>query len=253
MNTKEPLFSIITATYNAADTVGRTLASVDAQTFADYEHIVVDGASADGTTGLVNAAENPARRMISEPDRGLYDAMNKGIATATGRYLIFLNAGDKFHSPDTLKLLADAVAREDSPGIVYGQTLIVDDAGRTVGERHLRAPAELTLKSFARGMLVCHQAFVPLRRIAGFYNLKYRYSADYEWCIRCLQHSRKNVGLTDTYLVDYLSEGLTTRHRLPSLMERFRIMSYYYGFFSTVCRHFGFVVSCRAPTETLTR
>lgn len=242
MNTKEPLFSIITATYNAADTVGRTLASVDAQTFADYEHIVVDGASADGTTGLVNAAENPARRMISEPDRGLYDAMNKGIATAAGRYLIFLNAGDKFHSPDTLKLLADAVAREDSPGIVYGQTLIVDDAGRTVGERHLRAPAELTLKSFARGMLVCHQAFVPLRRIAGFYNLKYRYSADYEWCIRCLQHSRKNVGLTDTYLVDYLSEGLTTRHRLPSLMERFRIMSYYYGFFSTVCRHFGFVV-----------
>lgn len=242
MNTKEPLFSIITATYNAADTVGRSLASVDAQTFADYEHIVVDGASADGTTGLVNAAENPARRMISEPDRGLYDAMNKGIATATGRYLIFLNAGDKFHSPDTLKLLADAVAREDSPGIVYGQTLIVDDAGRTVGERHLRAPAELTLKSFARGMLVCHQAFVPLRRIAGFYNLKYRYSADYEWCIRCLQHSRKNVGLTDTYLVDYLSEGLTTRHRLPSLMERFRIMSYYYGFFSTVCRHFGFVV-----------
>lgn len=242
MDMKEPLFSIITATYNAADTVGRTLASVDAQTFADYEHIVVDGASADGTTGLVNAAENPARRMISEPDRGLYDAMNKGIATAAGRYLIFLNAGDKFHSPDTLKLLADAVAREDSPGIVYGQTLIVDDAGRTVGERHLRAPAELTLKSFARGMLVCHQAFVPLRRIAGFYNLKYRYSADYEWCIRCLQHSRKNVGLTDTYLVDYLSEGLTTRHRLPSLMERFRIMSYYYGFFSTVCRHFGFVV-----------
>ncbi len=242
MDMKEPLFSIITATYNAADTVGRTLASVDAQTFADYEHIVVDGASADGTAALVNAAENPARRMISEPDRGLYDAMNKGIAAATGRYLIFLNAGDKFHSPDTLKLLADTVVREGMPGIVYGQTLIVDDAGHTVGERHLRAPAELTLKSFARGMLVCHQAFVPLRRIAGFYNLKYRYSADYEWCIRCLQHSRKNVGLTDTYLVDYLSEGLTTRHRLPSLMERFRIMAYYYGFFSTVGRHFGFVV-----------
>lgn len=242
MDMKEPLFSIITATYNAADTVGRTLASVDAQTFADYEHIVVDGASTDGTTDLVTGAENPARRMISEPDRGLYDAMNKGIVAATGQYLIFLNAGDKFHSPDTLKLLADAVAREDTPGIVYGQTLIVDDAGRTVGERHLRAPAELTLKSFASGMLVCHQAFVPLRRIAGFYNLKYRYSADYEWCIRCLQHSRKNAGLTDTYLVDYLSEGLTTRHRLPSLMERFRIMAYYYGFFSTVGRHFGFVV-----------
>lgn len=242
MDMKEPLFSIITAAYNAADTVGRTLASVDAQTFADYEHIVVDGASADGTTDLVAGAENPARRMISEPDRGLYDAMNKGIAAATGRYLIFLNAGDKFHSPDTLQLLADTVAREDTPGIVYGQTLIVDDAGRTVGERHLRAPVELTLNSFASGMLVCHQAFVPLRRIAGFYNLKYRYSSDYEWCIRCLQHSRKNVGLTDTYLVDYLSEGLTTRHRLPSLMERFRIMAYYYGFFSTVGRHFGFVV-----------
>ena len=180
--------------------------------------------------------------MISEPDKGLYDAMNKGIAAARGRYLIFLNAGDKFHSPDTLRLIADTVGASGMPGIVYGQTLIVDDGGRPLGERHLRAPAELTLKSFASGMLVCHQAFVPLRRIAGFYNLKYRYSADYEWCIRCLQHSRKNVGLTDTYLVDYLSEGLTTRHRIPSLMERFRIMACYYGFFPTVARHFGFVV-----------
>lgn len=238
----EPLFAIITATYNAADTIGRTLASVDSQTFPDYEHLVVDGAGNDSTLDIVRGASNSRRRFISEPDNGLYDAMNKGIASTTGRYLIFLNAGDKFHSADTLQVLAEAIKSHDNPGIVYGQTVLVDDTGRYVGPRHLTAPETLTLKSFADGMLVCHQAFVPLRRIAGFYKTEYRFSADYEWCIRCLQHSRHNVGLGDTVTIDYLNEGLTTRNHLPSLLERFKIMSYYYGFIPTVLRHAGFAV-----------
>lgn len=235
------LFSIITASYNAADTIGRTLESIDGQTFGDYEHLIVDGASTDGTLAVVEAHPDGRRRVISEPDHGLYDAMNKGIGSTTGEYLIFLNAGDKFHNPDTLAAIARAIEANEMPGIVYGQTLVVDNEGAPLGPRHLTAPEELTLKSFADGMVVCHQAFVALRRISGFYNLKYRFSADYEWCIRCLQHSRRNVGLTDTILVDYLNEGLTTANHLPSLRERFAIMSYYYGFLPTLWRHFGFV------------
>lgn len=235
------LFSIITVCYNAEATVERTLESVDSQSFTDYEHLIVDGASSDKTLDIVASRPSSLRRVISEPDNGLYDAMNKGIAATDGRYLIFLNAGDKFHSPDTLAKIAEVIARNDYPGIVYGQTLIVDDNGNRIGDRHLLAPDNLTLQSFAEGMLVCHQAFVALRRITGFYDLKYRFSADYEWCIRCLQHSRCNVGLTDTYLVDYLSEGVTTANRLPSLKERFRIMARYYGFFPTVWRHVKFV------------
>lgn len=240
MNTPAPLFAIITVTFRAEDTVGRTLESVDSQTFGNYEHLVIDGASTDGTLAVVAAHANPRRTVVSEKDRGIYDAMNKGISLSRGRYLIFLNAGDKFHSPDTLQIIADAIAAAGEPGIVYGQTDIVDADGRRLGPRHLTAPEGLTLKSFADGMVVCHQAFVALRSIVGFYNLKYRFSADYDWCIRCLQHSRRNVGLTDTVLIDYLSEGMTTRNMVPSLRERFRIMRFYYGLLPTLWRHVGF-------------
>ena len=234
-------FSIITVCYNAAATIERTLASVDSQTCTDYEHLIIDGASTDGTLNIVSRHPNGRRSVFSEPDRGLYDAMNKGISHSTGKYLIFLNAGDKFHAPDTLAVIAKVIEDHNFPGIVYGQTDIVDNEGRYIGPRHLTAPEHLTHKSFADGMLVCHQAFVVLRHIIGFYDTRYRFSADYEWCIRCLQHSRSNIGLTDTVLIDYLSEGITTGNKLPSLMERFRIMAYYYGFFTAASKHIGFV------------
>ena len=98
----EPLFSIITVCYNAADTIERTLKSVDSQSCKDYEHLIVDGASTDGTTSKVFALKNPLRRMVSEPDKGIYDAMNKGMSFASGKYLIFLNAGDAFHDSEVL-------------------------------------------------------------------------------------------------------------------------------------------------------
>lgn len=240
--TMQPLFSIITATYNASPTIERTVRSIVGQTFKDYEHIIVDGASKDNTLKIVRGIDDPRRKIVSEPDRGLYDAMNKGLAAARGQYVIFLNAGDKFHSSDTLQVLAQAIEKNGHPGIVYGQTVLVDDNGRLIGPRHLSAPAGLTLKDFSRGMLVCHQAFVANRNIVGGYNLRYRFSADYDWCIRCLQHSRKNVGLTDTVLIDYLSEGLTTANRRKSLMERFKIMCYYYGTMPTILRHVGFAL-----------
>lgn len=237
-----PLISIITVCYNAADTIARTIESVDSQTFGDYEHLIVDGASSDNTVDIVMAHINPRRRLISERDKGIYDAMNKGMSNTSGPYLIFLNAGDKFHTRDSLAVIAEAIMANNRPGIIYGQTDIVDQEGRRLGPRHLSAPEELTLKSFASGMLVCHQAFIALRKIAPSFNTDFRFSADYDWCIQCLQHSRCNVGLTDTVLIDYLSEGTTTRNRIPSLKERFRIMCFYYGFFPTVVRHFGFVV-----------
>lgn len=235
----EPLFSIITVTYNAAETVGRTLESIDSQTFKLYEHLIIDGRSKDATLDIVARHPDSLREVFSEPDQGLYDAMNKGISRAKGDYLIFLNAGDKFHSSDTLRHLADLVVDNDKPGILYGQTDIVDNNGVRLGDRHLKAPEKLTLKSFSKGMIVCHQAFIPLRRIVGRYNLKYRYSADYEWCIRCLQHSRNNVYAGEV-LIDYLSEGLTTENRRKSLKERFDIMCYYYGTLPTLVRHVGF-------------
>lgn len=235
-----PLFSIITVCFNAAGSIRRTLSSVAEQTCRLFEYIVVDGGSSDSTTEIVSNAGIPQLRLVSEKDNGIYDAMNKGLSMATGEYVIFLNAGDSFHSPDTLAILADAAMNNDFPGIIYGQTDIVDASGRRLGERHLRAPEVLTLDSFKNGMVVCHQAFVALRKLTHFFNLRYRFSADYEWCIRCLQHSRHNV-YVDRVLIDYLYEGATTRNRGRSLRERFRIMCYYYGTLPTIFRHLSFL------------
>ena len=104
--TDAPLFSIITITYNAERELPATLASVDEQTCSDYEHLIIDGASTDGTLALANAPGNLRRHTFSEPDRGLYDAMNKGLNRARGTYVLFLNAGDAFSSPDMLQRYA---------------------------------------------------------------------------------------------------------------------------------------------------
>lgn len=238
--TAAPLFSIITVTYNAEATLPRTLASVKAQTCRLFEYLVVDGKSTDATLQLAADAAIAEMKIHSGRDNGIYDAMNKGLGMAEGEYVIFLNAGDAFHAPDTLQRIADAIMANDFPGIVYGQTDIVDIAGQRLGKRHLRAPRELTLDSFRDGMVVCHQAFVVLRRITSPYNLDYKLSADYDWCIRCLQHSRRNVYIDDV-LIDYLNEGTTTRNHRRSLRERFRIMCYYYGTFSTIKKHLSFI------------
>lgn len=235
-----PLFTIITVTYNASTTLPATLKSVKEQSWTNYEYIIMDGVSTDNTLKLAIEAGIDNAHIISSPDKGLYDAMNKAMDMARGEYLIFLNAGDTFHSPDTLSHIAKAATDNDFPGIIYGQTLIVDSNRQPLGPRHLTAPETLTLSSFADGMTVCHQAFVAYRKLSQHYNLRYRYSADYDWCIRCLQRSRHNVYLPET-TIDYLSEGMTTKNRGKSLLERFRIMCYYYGVVPTLIRHLKFI------------
>lgn len=236
-----PLFTIITVTYNASETIPATLKSVAEQTCKLYEYLVIDGLSSDDTVRLANESGIGNMTVISEKDRGIYDAMNKGLGIATGDYVIFLNAGDSFKNANTLQLIADKIMDNDYPGIVYGQTEIVDASRKRIGDRHLSAPAILTLDSFKNGMVVCHQAFIVLRKLVDNYDTRYKFSADYEWCIRCLQRSHRNCYI-DRIIIDYLFEGVTTANHYASLWERFRIMSHYFGFFPTLFRHVGFFV-----------
>lgn len=237
----QPLFSIITVTYNAAMTLAPTMKSVAEQTCRDFEHLIIDGASKDSTIDIARQYSlDGLTSILSEKDRGIYDAMNKGLERARGKYLIFLNAGDAFHRSDTLQSIAYAIASNDYPGIVYGQTQCVNYDRHRIGDRHLTAPDRLTASSFKNGMLVCHQAFVARRDIASAYDLAYRYSADFDWCIRCLEKSDKNV-LIPEILIDYLSEGVTTANRAASLKERYRIMCHYYGTLPTMLRHMKFL------------
>ena len=232
-------FSIITITYNAEEELPATLASVAEQTCTDYEYLVVDGASTDGTVALAQRSGIEGIRIVSERDGGLYDAMNKGIALATGKYLIFMNAGDAFHSRTTLAQYAEAARH--NPDIIYGQTQLVDATRRCVGMRHLTAPRNLSFESFRHGMLVCHQSMAVRREMAEPYDLQYRFSADYEWCLRILKKMQTSRYIDDV-VTDYLTDGLTDRNHSASLRERYRIMCKYYGTIPTTLRHVWFAL-----------
>lgn len=235
-----PLFSIITVVRNAPQALKVTLESVASQTCALYEHLIIDGASTDSTLSEIEKIHNPRIKLTSEPDRGIYDAMNKGLRLAQGDYVMFLNAGDTLATDHTLQLLADTAMDHDYPGIIYGETMIVNHNGKILGARHLRAPETLTFESFAQGMLVCHQAFVVLKKLTVEFDERYRLSADYDWCLKCLKRSRRNH-FVETVTIHYLFDGASTRHRFKSLRERFAIMCRHYGTIPTIMRHIKFL------------
>lgn len=240
-NHVHPKFSIITVTYNAGAVLEDTIQSVITQTYRNVEYIIVDGGSKDHTLDIINRYREHIHTLVSEPDKSLYDAMNKGIRLATGDYLCFLNAGDELHEDDTLQLMVHSITGTELPDVLYGETAIVDEEGHFLRMRRLSAPENLNWKSFKDGMLVCHQAFFPRRELAEPYDLRYRFSADFDWCIRIMKksHTLHNTHLT---LIDYLNEGMTTRNHRASLHERFRIMCRHYGYLSTLARHAWFAL-----------
>ena len=238
---KAPVFSIITVTFNAVKVLEKTILSVVNQTCNDIEYILIDGGSNDGTLDIIKQYESRFGYWISEPDNGLYDAMNKGLLAATGDYVWFLNAGDVLKNEQVVSELANIALKNNFPDIVYGKTDLIDSEGMVFAERRLKAPQKLTWKSFRMGMLVCHQAFIVKREIASRYDLQYRFSADFDWCIRCLKQSGSivNSGMS---IINYQYEGTTTANRKASLKERYAIMCKYYGIFATSIVHIWFAI-----------
>ena len=235
-------FSIITVTYNAALYLERTVLSVLSQSYPDIEYLIIDGQSTDGTVNIIRQYESGIAYWVSEPDKGLYDAMNKGLRRATGDYVWFLNAGDTLPSADLVQTIAQKIARRKHlPDVIYGDTAIVNNEGCVLGMRHLRPPKKLTWKKFAWGMLVCHQAFIARRELAPEYDPAYPLCADYDWCIRCLKQAT-NIYNTHLILSHFLEAGISTTQRKASLKERYAIMCKYYGTFATVLRHAWFAV-----------
>lgn len=239
---KKPLISVITITYNAEKTLPATIESVLSQNFDDFEHLIIDGASTDRTLEI--ARRNKEARIISERDNGLYDAMNKGIDNAKGEYLIFLNAGDSFRSPQTLSLYAGEAVKDRD--IIYADTMIVDSEGKDIAPRHYTAPDILTAKSFSKGMLICHQAFMVKKALAPKYDLTYRFSADYDWTIRCIKKSAPEKCINLNYVaINYLSDGLTDNNKFKSLRERYHVMARHYGHLSALRRHVALLLGLR--------
>ena len=242
-------------TFNAGRAFSTTADSVLSQIYSEVEHIVVDGASTDGTLDLArryaqrNEESASGHEVVvrSEPDKGIYDAMQKGLNMATGDYVCFLNAGDWLPSADTLLTIADKIDLDCRPGVLYGDTDIVDDEGRFLFHRRLSPPERLTWRSFRQGMVVCHQAFYARTDIAQAvdYDQSFRLSADVDWCIRVMKKcEEKGLELKNLHstVVNYLREGQSTRHHRASLKERFRIMARHYGWLPTVALHAWFAL-----------
>ena len=236
-----PRISIITICYNAASTITRTLRSVSAQTYPNIQYLIIDGASKDNTLELIRELA-PEAEVYSERDKGIYDAMNKGLDRATGDYVWYVNAGDALASPTTVEDLVRATCTGDSlPDVLYGDTRLIDTEDHDLGLRRLRPPHQLDWRSFRSGMLVCHQAFVAKRSISPHYDLSYRFSADVDWCIRVLKEAKTTAFYPEPIAL-YLNEGTTTANHRASLIERFHVMRHHYGLVTTVLQHLRFLV-----------
>ena len=245
--------TIITITFNAEKHLAKTMLSVLNQETADFEYIIIDGKSKDATVDIICEYEQKIKeghfpnisienfRWISEPDTGLYDAMNKGLKMASGDFVWFMNAGDKMYDNQTLSAIQQEIHNEPAVDVVYGQSLMIDEDDNPLGERHKIAPKTLSKKDLLKGLVICHQSIIVRKSIAPQYNLKYKISADYDWVNKVLSISKKNIYI-DQYLSKFMIAGVSSVHRKKSWQERFEIMNCNFGLFATLWAHFIILV-----------
>lgn len=229
--------SIITVCFNAEKHLEETIRSVLGQQYPHIEYIIIDGASRDGTLDIIHKYGDRISKVVSEPDAGLYDAMNKGLRHATGDYVFFLNADDALYAPDTLEKMLEQCTDADA---IYGEALFVNEQGAPLGLRSAqtphKTPAQLNWKSFRHGMNVSHQAFLLRRSLAEDYDLRYSVCADIDWMIRCLKncHTVCNSG---RIVSKFRIGGSSTQSRRTGWKERFLILKKHYGAAPNVFNH----------------
>ncbi len=220
--------SVITVCYNAARDLEKTIESVRNQSFKDIEYVIVDGASKDDTLEVVKRNSDIISRWISEPDGGLYFAMNKGLDIASGDYVLFLNAGDTFYASSTLEKVFSSC--QEAQDIYYGDTMILSPDGEPLGRRRIALPEHLTAKSFRWGMSVCHQSIIIKRSLCSPYRTEYRITADYDWVLSALEKAQrdkiKNVG---EFISCFTQGGISSKNIKKANLERFKIMIRHYG------------------------
>lgn len=220
-----PKISIITIVYNNVRDIEHTILSVINQTYSNIEYIIIDGASTDGTLDLIQKYRGSIDVLVSEKDKGIYDAMNKGLSKASGDYVLFLNSGDELYDNNTIQTI---IEKGNGADIIYGETKLVDESRNIIGDRRHKAPIEFDWKSFQYGMNVCHQAIYVKREIAEPYDLQYKLSADVDWVIRAAKNAKTTQNV-NCYVARYLVGGMSQKRHKQSLQERYAIFKKHYG------------------------
>lgn len=226
--------SVITVTFNAVDLIERTIKSVISQTYKKIEYIIIDGGSTDNTIGIIKKYTDKISQFITEKDNGIFDAMNKGLALAKGDYVLFLNAGD-VSSSETI--LSRILLNHDDIDVFYGKVALIDKNGETC--KIPRTPKHLSCKKMTKGwgaIPICHQAFIPKRKLCPEYNLKYKFTSDFDWMIRILRKA-KNISNTNIVISNYLLGGYSSKYlknvwedRLLIIKDNYGLMALYYTY-----------------------
>ncbi len=230
--------SVITIAYNNLKGLEKTLALfMDGRFAGEIEHVIVDGGSNDGSREFLQH-QTLTTNWVSEKDKGIYNAMNKGLSMAHGDYVWFLNSGDFAYSREVVDNVLKTLEQE--PDALYGETMMVDAGGKELGTRSFistrKLPDELNWKSFNMGMNVGHQSFVIRRELALPYDEKYRYVADIDWMISCLKHCRTVVNLRQV-IACFAVEGFSASNRQKSNKERYEVLKKHYGWLPNVFNH----------------
>lgn len=198
-----PKISIITVAYNSARTIIDTLESIRSQSYPNIEHIIIDGASADSTIPIVkkHIQQFPNHQFISEPDKGIYDAMNKGIKLATGDYICFLNSDDFYVNGYVIENVVEQIISQRAPDVLYGNLWYVDQEDTDCVYRFWRAGKFRRYKMFM-GWMAPHPTFFvksSLIQKYGNFNTRLSLAADYEmmvrllYCRKCTAHYIPNI------------------------------------------------------------
>jgi glycosyltransferase involved in cell wall biosynthesis len=207
-----PIFSIITVSYNEVASIKHTLDSIVNQTFKDFELIVVDGGSTDGTKEIIAQYDGQISWWCSEPDKGIYNAMNKGIAHATGKYVNFMNAGDYFFNNDVLQHVYDSRL---CPDVIEGHVVRTDN-----NKRHKDVYEDLYVHLFSDTL--SHQGTFIKREllVSHPYDEKYKIVSDWKFWIETLILEQRSYAFLDLDIAYYDISGISSTHPQKIAMER---------------------------------
>ncbi|MFJ5401157.1 glycosyltransferase family 2 protein [Pectobacterium sp. 21LCBS03] len=212
--------SIITATYNSAKTISDTLKSLNAQTYPDIEYIIIDGGSKDNTLSLIKSSCSRVSVIISEPDKGIYDALNKGILAATGDIVGFLHSDDFFAYPDAVKDIVDAM-RESNADAVYGDLNYISSTDNDVIVRKW-VSGGFDINKMKLGWMPPHPTFYMKRscyQCFGSFDLSYRISADYDSLLRYLWIHKVTVKYIPKVIINMRVGGMSNRSLSNMIMK----------------------------------
>jgi len=221
-----PLVSVITVVYNGAAHLQEAIQSVLGQSYENVEYIVIDGGSTDGTLDIIKQSGDRIDYWLSKPDRGIYDAMNKGIDLANGDLIGLLNADDSY-AADALTSVVDTYLCQKGPYIYFGDAMIIQD------DLNIKFRWHSDLR-YWRGMSVIHQSMFVHRDVyaaIGKYDLGCRFAADYEFFLRAVKNKITFIPL-DHIIVNFCNTGLTSRNLWTSLNECRIANKRYFGLIS---------------------